>query len=213
MKRLLILIIFLPLVRGFSQVTDFQFAPITIREAREIEEKQRSKEIKVDHEISVSPDYFPGASDYDFAQPLIYLRLEKNFVNDLEVEYYYTEPDKIVRLIVYTWDTKGESKKLNYDSLPEYTEGAMEAYNKRYEELLTFIEERMGKPSEGIGKLEVKGSTAYGEWKERKAKWNTDKSVIELNMIYTNQNASVGQHTKLVPTLRIRMKVYWNLGS
>jgi hypothetical protein len=68
----------------------------------------------------------------------------------------------------------------------------------------------LGPPTEGTGELQVVKQAGYGESKQRKAKWDKENLNIELNMIWTDQNVKVDNGMKLVPTFRIRTKIYWD---
>jgi hypothetical protein len=213
MKQLTTLLLTLLLTTNcFAQLV-FSFGQIDIDKAKFIEDSLKSKEFKVDHFISVSADYFPGATNYDLDQPLLYTRKEENFINDLEVQYFFTPSDNKVRLVVYSWDSKGNTKKLKYNdklSSKDLEKNRIEVYNQKYEQLLESLKNKLGDPTEGSGDLEVVKQAGYGESKQRKAKWDNGNMKVELNMIWTDQNLKTGNGVKLVPTFRIRSKIYWD---
>jgi len=208
----ILLLTLLQTTNCFSQST-FNFKQIDIEKAKSIEDSLKSKEFKVSYSISLSADYFPGAAIYDLEQPLLFTRKEENFINDMEVEYFFTQNDKKVRLIVYNWDSKGNTKKVKYNdklSSSDLEKNKIEVYNKKYDQLLESLIEQLGPPTEGTGELQVVKQAGYGESKQRKAKWDKENLNIELNMVWTDQNVKVDNGMKLVPTFRIRTKIYWD---
>lgn len=191
----------------------FSFKQIDTYRAKFIEDSLKSKEFKVEHFISVSSDYFPGAATYDLEQPLLFTRKEESFINDLEVQYFFTQSDKKVRLVVYNWDSKGNTKKLKYNdklSPADLEKNKIEVYNKKYDQLLESLKTQLGQPTKGTGELEEVKQTGYGESKQRIAKWDSGNMKVELNMVWTDQNIKTGNGVKLVPTFRIRTKIYWD---
>jgi hypothetical protein len=211
MKRLLILSIILTYPLTIYSQTIFTFDSLETKTAKRIEKELKSKEFKVPYEVSISADYFPGASIYDLEQPLMYVRPENDFINDLEVEYFYTKSDEKVRLIVYNWDSKANSKKIKYDiDTKDLDKHRIEVYNKKYDQLFDYLTKTLGQPTEGTGELLMVKQKGYGESRQRKAKWDTEKCKVELNMVWTDQNLNSDQGYKLVPTFRIRAKIYWD---
>jgi hypothetical protein len=190
--------------------TTFNFDSLDVKTAKKIEKESKSKEFKASYKISISSDYFPGATVYDLEQPLMYVRPDNDFINDLEVEYFYTKNEK-VRLIVYNWDSKANSKKIKYDiDTKDLDKHRIELYNKKYEQIFNHLTSLLGQPTEGTGELLSVKQTEFGESQQRKAKWDTEKCNVELNMVWTDQNVNSDQGYKLVPTFRIRTKIYWD---
>lgn len=211
MKRLLILIGVLTYSLTIYSQTTFSFDSLETKTAKKIEKELKSREFKASYKISISADYFPGAAIYDLEQPLMYVRPDNDFINDLEVEYFYTKNDEKVRLIVYNWDSKANSKKIKYNiDTKDLDKHRIEVYNKKYDQLFDYLTAELGQPTEGTGELLTVKQAGYGESKQRKAKWDTEKCKVELNMVWTDQNLNSDQGYKLVPTFRIRTKIYWD---
>jgi hypothetical protein len=211
MKQLLILIGVLTYSPTIYSQTTFSFDSLEIETAKGIEKELKSKGFKASYKISISTDYFPGAAIYDLEQPILYVRPDNDFINDLEVQYFYTKTDEKVRLIVYNWDSKANSKKIKYDTnTKDLDKHRIEVYNKKYDELFVYLTATLGQPTEGTGELLTVKQEGYGESKQRKAKWETEKCNVELNMVWTDQNLNTDQGYKLVPTFRIRTKIYWD---
>lgn len=180
----------------------FLFDQKKVKDITTIEESFRSQKRET-RKVTVSDDFFPGATKYDLEFPITFDRKDKEFNPFAVVQYYYTPNDSLVRLIVYDWDKtqiinnfidlqkelKNESKRIN-------------EYNTKYDELLKIITDELGRPISGDGKIrEIKeGQSSYIE---RKSKWTRDNCTVELNMIFTTDNRTMG-------TFRIRTKIYWD---
>ncbi|MBX2945703.1 MAG: hypothetical protein KF725_07705 [Cyclobacteriaceae bacterium] len=180
----------------------FLFDQKKVKDITTIEESFKSQKRET-RKVTVSDDFFPGATKYDLEFPITFDRKDKEFNPFSVVQYYYTPNDSLVRLIVYDWDKtqiinnfidlqkelKNESKRIN-------------EYNTKYDELLKNITDKLGRPISGDGKIkEIKdGQSSYIE---RKSKWTRDNCTVELNMIFTTDNRTMG-------TFRIRTKIYWD---
>jgi hypothetical protein len=201
MKHIILIILLV------GQLTDdkldfFLFDQKKVKDITTIEESFKSRKRET-RKVTVSDDFFPGATKYDLEFPITFDRKDDEFNPFSVVQYYYTGNDSLVRLIVYDWDKtqiitsfldlqkelKNESKRLN-------------EYNVKYDELLKNITEKLGRPISGDGKIkEIKdGQSSYIE---RKSKWTRDNCTVELNMIFTTDNRTIG-------TFRIRTKIYWD---
>lgn len=191
----------------FGQLTDdksdfFLFEQKKVKDITIIEKSFKSRQRETS-KVTISDDFFPGATKYDLEFPITFDRKDNQFSPYSVVQYYYTANDSLVRLIVYDWDKtqiinnffdlqkelKNESKRLN-------------EYNAKYDELLKNITDKLGRPISGDGKVkEIKeGQSSYIE---RKSKWTSDNCTVELNMIFTTDNRTMG-------TFRIRAKIYWD---
>jgi hypothetical protein len=182
----------------------FEFNTITKGTAIKIEEGLGSKALQIKSKVYITSDFFPDAVKYKLEQPLIFVREDKNFLYDLEVQYFFTVADDTVRLKVYSWGSRGFSNQESSVSGQQ----AFDAFSEKYDELLSTLIEKLGSPSEGDGKptKEKKGTV---EWIERKVKWVSEKYNAELTMTCTTTpETEIGNGVKSVPTFRIRLKVY-----
>jgi hypothetical protein len=180
----------------------FLFDQKNIKEISRIEAELKSKKRETKR-VTVSDDFFPGATKYYLEYPISFEREDKEFNPFPVVEYYYTSKDSLVRLIVYNWDKarifdnlfdlqkelKNESKRQN-------------EYNKKYDELLKKLTEKLGKSISGDGEINEinQGQKSYVE---RNNKWIRGNCTVELNMIFSTDN-------RLMGTYRIRTKIYWD---
>ena len=200
--KLILLIVLL-----IGQLTDdkpdfFLFDQKKVKDITTIERlfKSRKRETR---KATVSDDFFPGATKYDLEFPITFDRRDDQFSPFSVVQYYYTGNDSLVRLIVYDWD-KTQIISNFFDLQKELKNEAkrLKEYNAKYDELLKSITDKIGKPNSGDGKVqEIKdGKSSYIE---RKGKWTSDNCTVELNMIFTTDNRTMG-------TFRIRTKIYWD---
>lgn len=81
-----------------------QIKAVTIDSLRQ---ENNGKFITHDYTIGVSQDYFPNATKFKLAQPIIYKTIQKDFVT--ENSFYFSKIDSVVRLIEYQWDIIDES--------------------------------------------------------------------------------------------------------
>lgn len=188
----------------------FQFEQPIKSDIKGIEKEFGSKKFKLKSKIFLADDFFPKAGTYDIEQPLVYVRTDKEFHVQPEVNYYFT-PDDSVRLITHSWDTKAVSKNINYNQdFSKSKEQDIEQWNSKFDQLMSEITSELGEPTEGTGELETKSRSGYGNWKERNAKWSSSGCTTELKMIWTEQDMKLSEGVRLVPTFRIRTKTYWN---
>ena len=201
MKQIILIVLLI------GQLTDdnrdfFLFDQKKVKDITLIEKSFKSSKRET-RKVTISDDFFPGATKYDLEFPITFDRRDNQFNPFSVVQYYYTANDSLVRLIVYDWDKtqiinnffdlqkelKNESKRLT-------------EYNAKYDELLKNITDKLGRPISGEGKeKEIKdGQSSYIE---RKSKWTSYNCTVELNMIFTTDNRTMG-------TFRIRTKIYWD---
>jgi hypothetical protein len=103
MKNLLTIFVVLNCVFTASgQIASFQLERPELRTIPNIEKKMLGKQFSYNFPITVSKDYFPGAASYKLANPLVYYR--PNGKDRVEVSYFYSLPDKVIRLVEYSFD-------------------------------------------------------------------------------------------------------------
>jgi hypothetical protein len=103
MKNLLTIFVVLHCVFAVSgQIASFQLERPELKNIQLLEKKMLGKQFNYNFPITVSKDYFPGASSYRLANPMVYYRPDGK--SRVEVSYFYSVSDKIVRLIEYSFD-------------------------------------------------------------------------------------------------------------
>jgi hypothetical protein len=103
MKNLLVLFFTMKCaLAATGQLASFQLERPEFKNIQLLEKKMQGKQFSYNFPITVSKDYFPGASTYKLSNPLVFYRPDGK--NRLEVSYFYTTADKIIRLIEYSFD-------------------------------------------------------------------------------------------------------------
>jgi hypothetical protein len=88
----------------------FHLTRTIVQEIDKLESFDSLKAITHEYTIGVSEDYFPGRTNFSLAQPIIYGKRDGTF--DFEKEYFYSNNDSIVRLIVYQWGGTDSTSEL-----------------------------------------------------------------------------------------------------
>jgi hypothetical protein len=88
----------------------YQLQRPVLQDIPAIEKKLRGQKKDYRFTITVSKTYFPGAAAYTLANPLVYHRPGSNGIS--EVSYFYSVPDKVVRLIEYSYDKSAADSAL-----------------------------------------------------------------------------------------------------
>lgn len=135
-----------------------------------IEKVEKGEKFEAPFTISVSKNYFPNADKFDLANPLIFFRKENPF--RLEMNYYYSVPDNVVRLISYSWD--GNSKQT--DKL-----------NSIFEKNAEYFSSHFGK------KGEIKNEI-HDTWSQKSLTWQND-------IVHIHQFMVTGKNTNRVRVL------------
>ncbi len=95
------------LISSIACGQSLNFAQIKTASIDSLRRASNAKFIKYDYTIGVSEDYFPNATKFKLAQPIIIKGSYKDFNN--ETSFYFSKSDSIVRLIEYQWDVVEES--------------------------------------------------------------------------------------------------------
>lgn len=125
----------------------------------EIEKKEGGRELKTEIVFKIPVDYFPGSSNFNFGQPVIYSRPASAF--QPEIHYYYSVPDSIVRLAQYTW---------------EGNEHQAEVLKRRYEKNAAFLSEAFGKQGDAK-KIQHDG------WTETSVTWEDSEKYTRQYLV------------------------------
>ena len=126
-------------------------------------EKSNGGQIKTySYSISVSKDYFPNAANYHLANPLVFIRKNKDFY--LNVSYYYSLDDSIVRLIEYSWDLKSSKTKILY-----------KLFNRNKRTISEYFK------NQGLETKRIKNDE--NDWDGSTIIWEDDKRYVKLFLI------------------------------
>jgi hypothetical protein len=109
--------------------------------------------------FKVSKNYFPNSDDFDLAQPISYARESKPLKTSMQ--YYYSVPDSIVRLVEYSWNTTSD----NASYLNEIFESNSAEFSK-------------------LPGIKSKTETEnHADWSQKTAIWEDDKIHIKQFMV------------------------------
>jgi len=158
------------LVTSYSQKNQFVLNRPPLSSIDSIENVNKGEKFEVKFSISVSKDYFPNADKFNLANPLIYFR--KGDIFTTEMNYYYSIPDNIIRLVSYSWDG---NKKLS-SNLSSLFEDNATYFNKYFK-------------TPGEMKMEK-----HEGWEQKSLTWQND-------IVYVHQFFVSGESTNRVRVL------------
>jgi hypothetical protein len=128
MKNLFVFFILCSAISASGQFSAFQLEKPALKAIPAIEKAMQGKKFDYYFPITVAKDYFPGAAVYKLANPLVYYRPDGT--GRAEVSYFYSQPDKIVRLIEYSFDREAMDTVLLKQRF-EANDSAFSAWFKR----------------------------------------------------------------------------------
>ena len=140
--------------------TKFNFEKLTTQKINKIESENGGIQVRKPYKVTLGESYFPDVKNYEFEQPLIYLRDSANIKN--AVSYFSTKKDNKVRVIEYSW-----SKPKDNDSI----------IAKIYENNIKIISRKLNQN----GKITNETSDS---WKQQIVSWEND-SIYIWSFIYS----------------------------
>lgn len=180
----------------------FTFEQVPLNKVSAIEKGFNSELKKIKTPIFISSDFIPDKYlDNLSPYPLIYVREDKRFklIPEVEVVYHYDEPDSLLRLITYTWDTKKIGDRL--EDIHSNFDNNLDDFNKKFDLIQEKITAKIGHPVQSDSQPKQRQDKDYGQWLERVVIWKSDQTVVELRLVFTN-GVTPGTHS-------IRTKIYW----
>lgn len=146
-----------------------EFQNLTLSKAVKVENKLKSKDITPSHLIAIGEGIYPNENSFELATPITYKRLDGKF--ELEVEYFYTNHNESVKVILYQWDTSNNIM----------TGEKHEQFIKKYESLRKQISKKLGQPThEEINSVNATSSYRDG------VKWIIEEKVKAYLFIFGN---------------------------
>jgi hypothetical protein len=202
-KVLFFILVLLYIKISFSQSL-FTFDAINISDIGQIESKFNSAKSESDGYMVITESFYPYAGKFNLEQPIVYLRRDSSFVSDLQVEYYYSKEDSIVRLILYTWDYLIEAKKQDYEKYAKLSSiDKLALYKAKFDTIAAYLKSTLGNQTEGSEKV-----TSMDYEKDKKSNfsrliWESENVHTELWRIWVSQ-------ANAIENLRVRVKIYRN---
>ena len=161
-------------------------------------EKSINKKISsLEMNVSLSKSIYPLVDTYRLANPVIIQRRKTGFL-PLYAEYFYSEPDSIIRYISYDWE---KDKYGNFFKKQEIWNGQskkLKEYNSEYEKIKSNLIVQLGEPTtHDTEPQKTESSSGKDDYLSRNTVWETDNYYSKFNMIFE------------ATTYRIRWYYYW----
>ncbi len=151
----------------------------------------------LDMSVSLSESIYPLIKNYKIAKPVIIQRPQTGLL-PLYAEYFYSEPDSIIRYISYDWEREKYGNFFKKQEIWKEESKKLKQYNTAYEEIKTSLIEQLGKPTTQDSKpKKTKSTSGRSDYLSRNTIWETDEYYSELDMIFESM------------TYRIRWNYYW----
>lgn len=145
---------------GFSQKLSFSLNRPDVKKIDSIESANEGKQLNYNGiTFTVSKNYFPNSDSFSLAQPISYRRETKPLKTS--IEYYYSTPDNIVRLVEFTWNSSNENIKY---------------LNEIFENNAIQFSQMIGNK----GKTETED---HGDWSQKTTIWQNEKAYVKQFMV------------------------------
>jgi len=149
----------------FQKKDTFQLDNLHINSIAQIE--SRSKDITPNHKIGLGKGLYPNKNNYTLGIPKTYKIYEKPLFN-LETQYFYSEKDSLVKVILYQWDNV-QSKKDELSEEGNY-EKKFELFQLKFDSLANLLCREFGNPIvENIENISDFGETYRDDLKFKRA--------------------------------------------
>jgi hypothetical protein len=179
----------------------FLFDQRTVDKIKTIEEQHNSVKQSTKR-VFISQDFYPLANQYEVGFPISYLRSKDTLISSCMVEYYFTNSDSKVRLVIYDWDETRKTDRIeDRRKIMKVERQRFKAYNDKYDQLYKIISDRLGNPFTDDKLKEI--ITDKAAYKERTTKWKNGDLTIVQKLIFTTTDNELG-------TFRVRVKIYWD---
>jgi len=166
----------------------FDFASIDVAMADSMESKNKSKRDHFSHVAGIGPSLFPNSHGYYLESPITYNDIDS--IYKLKTEYFFTEPDSSVRVIMYEWDWP--SKLVSFEKDSDYhSKGALrnsKIYQFKYEQLKSELTSLLGPPD-----IEEINSTDTTNHYRDGSKWIKSNVVSCYLYVIGNKDSIYGQ--------------------
>ena len=169
----------------------------TIDKAIDFENSLNKKIEFLEMNVSLSKSIYPLVDKYKIAKPIIVQREQTGFL-PLYSEYFYSEPDSIIRYISYDWEKEKYGNFFKKQEMWKAESKKLKEYNSEYERIKATLIEQLGEPTTQDKEPQKTESTSgRGDYLSRNTVWETDDHYSKLNMIFESM------------TYRIRWYYYW----
>jgi len=161
-------------------------------------EKSISENIEfLKQNVSLSKSSFPLVDQYDLANPIVVKR-EINGKLPVYAQYFFSETDSIIRFVSYDWEIDKYGNYFKKQDIWKQEAKKLDKYNRKYNQIKSFLSESIGKPRIEDSKPKVtKSKWEKEDYLSRKTEWETDKIYSSLSLVFASN------------TYRIRWNYYW----
>ena len=189
--------IFLASFSGREEEIKIWTEQTTIDKAIDFENSLGEKIEHLEIKISLSKSIYPLVDKYKIAQPIIVQRKQTGFL-PLNVEYFYSEPDSIIRYVSYDWEKEMYVNFMEKQKTWKVESKKLKEYNAEYEKIKATLIEELGQPTtQDKEPQKTKSTSERGDYLTRNTVWETDDYYSNLNLIFESM------------TYRIRCYYYW----
>lgn len=171
----------------------------TVNKAIDFEKSINNKLVFIEINSMLSKDYFPFVDNYKMAMPVMIQRPQSGFL-PLHTEYFFSEPDSVLRFIIYDWEKEKFGNFFKKKELWKKESKKLKAYNAEYKKIKAALIAQLGKPKTQDRKPQNTKSNSGGpDYLSRNTVWETELYYSKLDLIFESM------------TYRIRWHYYWKI--
>ncbi len=147
--------------------------------------------------VTLSKEIFPKVEAYKVGQPLSYFRAIPDTL-PLEVEYYFTESDSLVHVIIFNYERGKDEHPLARFKWIEEESHKIQSYNAIFNRVSEELRTVFGNPSKLDDQPYEVDPDSNHSYFRREGRWDTKNVHVYLYMIFGSA------------TYRIRTILYWD---
>ena len=164
---------------------------LTLQKIILFEKKNNSKDVTLDIPVYIGRSLYPNTNDYNLAFPKKFKRIDSTGYN-LDVSYYSTKKDSLIRVITYDWRIKYDYNNPNFFNMDSITIKKNSTYfQTKFNSIKDILLKNIGKPN----LIEI-NSTKHKRVYQDKYKWSKKNANAYL---YITGNTKIGfSHVSLI---------------
>jgi hypothetical protein len=182
---------------GIKENEEIWLQQSKIENAVAFEKKLSKKSEFLKKNVSLSKSVYPLIDKYKIAKPIIVKREKVGFL-PLYAEYFYSDPDSIIRYISYDWEKEKYGNFFQKEEMWKEESKKLEEYNSEYERIKLILISKLGEPTvQDESPTKTKSTSGRKDYLSRNTIWENEEYHAKLNMIFESM------------TYRIRLNYYW----
>lgn len=157
---------------------------LKVSEAINFENELFSIDNTPNHRIQIGEGIYPNEQNFDLATPKTFNRVQKPHF-ELEVDYFYSNTDSSVKVILYQWDyiKDDEIRNLTREYSDKERIEKIQAFENQFSYLLNFLTDKLGAPNF----IEINSTSAASSFRDG-YKWLDSQEInAYLFMLGNNQ--------------------------